>query len=215
MHKHHIGHRDLSLENILLHKGNVRVMDFGMAVRSTTLAGTELRYFRSVGKDYYRACECYVPPAHEVEVTMPANSAPGNLVVMAVNGKHICEVRMPMDGKPGSKCKAEVWGYAACPADIWSVGVCIFAMMVGRPAWEKAHLGDKLFVLATRQGLAKFVQQLRKPELPCAAQQLLDRMLSCLPAKRPTASDCLGCDWFEDLHNAPVPTHSSEVAQNA
>lgn len=59
LHAHRIGHRDISLENILLLRGSLRLMDFGMAVQSHSEDGEELRYYDKVGKDNYRAPECY------------------------------------------------------------------------------------------------------------------------------------------------------------
>merc|ERR1719408_745692 len=60
LHKHQIGHRDISLENVLLKDGVVRLMDYGMAVRTCSSSGVSLRYFCEVGKDFYRAPEVYV-----------------------------------------------------------------------------------------------------------------------------------------------------------
>lgn len=51
LHAHDIGHRDISLENVLLKNGVTRLMDFGMAAQTRRRCGTRLRYFRAVGKD--------------------------------------------------------------------------------------------------------------------------------------------------------------------
>merc|ERR1719162_1607025 len=74
LHRHHIGHRDISLENILLRDGNVRLMDFGMAVCSHSSSRTPLRFFREVGKTFYCAPECYVPTQEVVSLTAPLDS---------------------------------------------------------------------------------------------------------------------------------------------
>merc|ERR1719265_921846 len=71
--KHSIGHRDVSLENVLLKDGDVRLMDFGQAVQSHSSDGTLLRFFTMAGKKAYRAPEAYVP-AHgstRVRVDVP------------------------------------------------------------------------------------------------------------------------------------------------
>lgn len=48
--KHGIGHRDVSLENVLLKDGEVRLMDFGQAVQSHSSDGMPLRFFTTAGK---------------------------------------------------------------------------------------------------------------------------------------------------------------------
>merc|ERR1719281_682320 len=88
LHKHHIGHRDISLENTLLTKsGTSQVMDFGMSVRSHSSSGLALRYFRAAGKPGYRAPECYVPEAEEVtDVVCPADASPGDVRMVRLPG---------------------------------------------------------------------------------------------------------------------------------
>merc|ERR1712060_798434 len=68
LHKLYIGHRDISLQNILLHRGDVRLMDFGQAVQTHSTDGQLLRYFIPAGKDSYRAPECYIPNEFTVHV---------------------------------------------------------------------------------------------------------------------------------------------------
>jgi serine/threonine protein kinase len=73
LHRHSVAHRDISLENVLLKGGDVRLMDFGMAVQSHSASGELLRYFRAVGKDFYRAPNTYIPK--EQTVRLPAAPA--------------------------------------------------------------------------------------------------------------------------------------------
>lgn len=204
LHRHQIGHRDLSLENVLLKDGCVRLMDFGAAVRTSTPAGEPLRYFRGVGKNFYRAPECYVPTTAEAEVTVPAGAGPGDIVVATVNQIHPLEVRLPEDAVEGEKCSAELYGYAVCPADIWSAAICVFMMHTGVPAWGKADLSDGIFAYVRRNTLAALLQAWGKPALPAEAQELIDSMLAAQPSQRPEAAECLEASWFSGLREQQV-----------
>ncbi|ETP30087.1 serine/threonine protein kinase [Phytophthora nicotianae P10297] len=51
LHRHGIAHRDVSLENIMLHRGRCKLGDFGLATRAQRASG------RHVGKKYYMAPE--------------------------------------------------------------------------------------------------------------------------------------------------------------
>eukprot|EP00397_Hematodinium_sp_SG-2012_P001525 GEMP01001528.1.p1 GENE.GEMP01001528.1~~GEMP01001528.1.p1 ORF type:complete len:369 (+),score=56.62 GEMP01001528.1:38-1144(+) len=54
LHRNNVAHRDISLENILLHRdGTLRLMDFGMAVPANS------RAHGRVGKNFYRPPEMY------------------------------------------------------------------------------------------------------------------------------------------------------------
>jgi serine/threonine protein kinase len=63
LHKHRIIHRDISLENILIHEdGSIRICDFGVAKigGGTWLNKDQNRCVRdSVGKDLYMSPQCY------------------------------------------------------------------------------------------------------------------------------------------------------------
>merc|ERR1719401_749639 len=106
-------------------------MDFGMAVRSRGAGGAALRYFRAVGKDFYRAPECYVPASSSVDVLAPEGGKPGDVVSAKALGVNLCEVRLPLDVVPGQRCRAEVWGYEAPRTDVFAAGVCLLIMLVG------------------------------------------------------------------------------------
>lgn len=211
IHRHHIGHRDISLENILLKDGVARLMDFGMAVRSRTASGTALRYFRAVGKDFYRGPECYVPQSMTVDIIAPELAAPEAVIMAAIaGGAFHCEVRLPTKVVPGNPCKADVWGYAAEPADIFSVGVCTFMMLVGSPPWVKATVADGLFSYVHQNGLAALLREWRMPALTPAAMELIVGMTNLDPSCRPTANTCFKCGWLQDMCDQAVVLHSKD-----
>mmetsp|Transcript_35096 Transcript_35096/g.81494 ORF Transcript_35096/g.81494 Transcript_35096/m.81494 type:complete len:464 (-) Transcript_35096:124-1515(-) len=198
LHKHHIGHRDISLENILLKGGDVRLMDFGMSVCSHSSAGVPLRFFRAVGKDSYRAPEMYVPTTAETKVVAPSNCNPG-AVAMARTGKgYLCEVRLPPTATPGQQCMAEVWGYAAQPADVFACGVCLFILAWRSPPWRTAVLSDASFAFIRDHGMQSLLRHWQWPLLSPQVMHLLERALSTDPAQRPSAAACLADPWLAE-----------------
>jgi len=207
LHKHCIAHRDISLENILLKDGSVKLMDFGMSVRSHSASGVPLRFFRAVGKDFYRAPEAYVPTTARVRAQAPESLQPGTVGMVKAGTGHLCEVRFPPDALPGKPCTAEVWGYKAQPADIFACGVCLFVLAWQCPPWGKAVLADAIFAYAHTRGTGGVEALLRhwnRPLLAPETMQLLSQTLHFEPAQRPTAATCLSSSWFDNL--APVST---------
>lgn len=210
LHKHRISHRDISLENILLKDGVVRLMDFGMAVKSHTTSGTPIRFFRAVGKNYYRAPECYVPAVKEVVVTAPAASSPGDIVLAKPSGGYLCEVKLPLEAVPGKPCRAEVWGYAAPNADIFAVSVCLFILLTGNPPFGKAKLADALFSYIYSngdRGIEQLMQSWGKVLPSSDLMTLMVSMMKTEPSKRPSAEECLASPWFQAMADTPVALH--------
>lgn len=214
LHCHRIGHRDISLENVLLKGGLVRLMDYGMAVASHSPSGTALRYYREVGKHFYRAPECYVPAHGEVTVTAPIPSGPGDVIMARVAPNFLCEVRLPADFLPGQACKADVWGYAVTPADVFALGVCMFILAFQCPAWEFAKLSNRFFAHvynSHEKGLESLLKMWGKQQvLSPDAMQMMSEMLRADPAKRPSAADCLSHSWFDNCANRRVPMHADQ-----
>jgi serine/threonine protein kinase len=211
LHRHGIGHRDISLENALLKDGVAKLMDFGMAVRSRSASGTPLRYFLAVGKEFYRPPECYVPTNQTALVLAPAGAKAGDVVQVQVGSANLCEVRLPPDAVPGRTCRAQLWGYAVEPVDVFSCGICFFMLGYQCPAWPKATLSDSYFAYAHRsgRGVASLLQHWGKPLLSPEAMRLLTDMLTVDPAARPSAGECLGYPCFAGLgtsgDGAPAP----------
>lgn len=208
---HSIGHRDISLENILLKDGNIRLMDYGMAVQSYSVSGTPLRYFCAVGKDFYRAPECYVPSGAEASVVVPrVGVSPGDVISVSSAG-FLCEVKLPKDANPGCICKAELWGYRTPPADVFSAGICMFILGAQVPPWHKAVLSDPGFSYVRRQGaggLAALLRSWNKAPFSGDAMQLLTGMLQLESQKRHTVADCLASPWFAPLRDTSIPVHT-------
>jgi serine/threonine protein kinase len=201
LHQHQIGHRDISLENVLLKGGVVRLMDYGMAVRSHSSSGVPLRYYREVGKAFYRSPECYVPTRDEVLIAAPASAQPGDVVFTRVPPSFLCEVRLPQDVTPGASCKAETWGYAVVPADVWAVGICMFILAFQCPAWEHAKLSNRFFAQAynSGEGVASLLKIWGKEHILSAqAMDMLSSMLQAEPTQRPSPADCLNHPWLAE-----------------
>jgi serine/threonine protein kinase len=196
LHRHHIGHRDISLENVLIKDDTVKLMDFGLAVRShSPSSGIPLRFFRPAGKNFYRAPECYVPMAAQVQVTVPTDALPGDVVMLSSGNGYLSEFRLPMDCTPSCLCTADVWGYAVRPADIFSLGMSIFVLYCGFPLWKQALLIDPTFTFVHKlkdRGLAALLRRWQKPFPPHEVMQLFKGMLRTdVPSKRLTAEECL------------------------
>mgnify|MGYP002803399907 FL=1 len=201
LHAHYIGHRDISLENLLLKDGDIRLVDFGNAVQSHSSSGQELRYFLTVGKDTYRAPECIVPHRASVPVMVP-DDASAEDIIMHRESSGLYQVRLPKSAVRGTFCQAEVWGYAAQPADIFSCGVCFFCMSYGNGPWIQAQLTDEFFayVIDHHDGLKDLLRHWGKPLLETEAMDLLLDMIRIDPLRRPAASSCLESNWFRDQH---------------
>eukprot|EP00747_Dinoflagellata_sp_TGD_P165081 gnl/TRDRNA2_/TRDRNA2_185901_c0_seq1.p1 gnl/TRDRNA2_/TRDRNA2_185901_c0~~gnl/TRDRNA2_/TRDRNA2_185901_c0_seq1.p1 ORF type:complete len:676 (+),score=86.49 gnl/TRDRNA2_/TRDRNA2_185901_c0_seq1:83-2110(+) len=209
LHQHGIGHRDVSMENVLLCGGEIRLMDFGQAVQTHSPSGAPLRYFRATGKPYYRPPECYVPQEQTVHVTVPEGSRPGEVAfVRTTKGDYLCEVFLPPGAAPSHQCVAEPWGYTVPPVDIFACGVCLFIMIAKMPPWRQATMSDSHFMWAHRREDATALLRGWKKNISEEAGDLLGSMLSSDPRKRPTVDACLKHLWFAPLRDVRVPVHS-------
>jgi len=212
LHRHNVGHRDVSLENVLLRRGECVLMDFGQAARLRSDDSVTLRYFAEAGKSMYRAPEMYVPRERMISVTRPAGAIPGTIVQVLYEGADTtrrgcwCEVLLPpaeLLDNPYQRCLAEPMGYILAPADIFECGVCILVLATGRAPWLEAKDTDENFFWYSHQGLHKVLQKRAKlsagtpePLVAPEAEKLIARMLELDPLKRPTVEECLASEWL-------------------
>ncbi|CAK0864165.1 unnamed protein product, partial [Prorocentrum cordatum] len=163
LHKHHIGHRDVSLENAVLTKAGVlQIIDFGVSVRSHSFSGVPFRYFRRVGKECYRAPECYVPDVEEVvNVLCPAKALPGDVGMVRLPGDLMVEVRLP-DTVDGLVVEHPLATWRMCADDLsirqrgaqqWVADV--FPLAIDDSFASFAELGLEFSVGAKGKGAAK------------------------------------------------------------
>ncbi|CAE8599184.1 unnamed protein product [Polarella glacialis] len=202
LHRHNVGHRDVSLENVLLRRGRCVLMDFGQAVRLRAVDGTELRYYAEAGKRMYRSPEMYVSRVSPVQVVCPSDGVPGSVVQVAFDRTR-CQVLLPKDAVPGKPCFAEPHGYAAAPADLFACGVCAFILTAGKPPWAAALDSDASFSFIRRHGVVTLLQQWRggargPPSTPPSEEEsLLAQMLRVDPTRRSTVDECLRSSWLD------------------
>jgi len=213
LHRHNLGHRDVSLENVLLRRGSCVLTDFGQAVRLRTEDGKTIRYYAEAGKKMYRSPEMYVPRTDAIQVVCPAESSPGAVTQVSYERTR-CEVLLPADAVPGTPCIAEPYGYAAAPADVFACGVCAFVLAVGKPPWMTAMDTDPSFSFIRRHGVANLLQQWRggargPPTSPSEEESLLAEMLRVDPAKRGTVDECLWSSWLDAVE--PPRTRSQSA----
>merc|ERR1712070_678000 len=211
--KHGIGHRDVSLENVLLRDGEVRLMDFGQAVQSHSSDGTPLRFFTMAGKKAYRAPEVYVPArgSTRARIDVPIAAGFANSLTQTSHGhgiqflklrglQYLCEVKVPDEAKPGSSCDADLMGYTVPPVDVFACGVCLFILCLGFPPWGQAMLSDPHFAHTYRQGdkgIPDTIQRYSKSPLSTNLVQLLVEMMRTDPSRRPTVDECLSNSWIQ------------------
>lgn len=215
LHLYHIGHRDISLENVLLCQGVIRLMDFGQAVRSHSASGHILRYYIAAGKPYYRAPETYIPKQETIQVLVPSGSLPCHPALLQTPDKaFMCHVRLP-DSAPLSRiCSAEPWGYTVQPVDVFACAVCMMIAKTGSPPWREARPNDGHFNWAQANGIGALAKAWQKP-LPPGMDDLLSVMLQVDPQARPTVADCLADDWLATLRETAVATHQEAMLSAA
>lgn len=89
--------------------------------------------------------------------------------------------------------------YDPFKADIWSAGVILYVMLMGRYPYDKDELGNVIIAPVIYGNWHPF-----DPSIPLsgAAQELLTRMLETDPGKRITLQEIMNMPWFK--HGLPV-----------
>lgn len=195
LHQHNIGHRDISLENLLLKGDSLRLMDFGQAVLLNTAEGVPYRYYSQAGKAYYRAPEAYIP-RREMPAEVPQEGwAPGAVVQVRAGG-YFCEVYFEGDVVPGGVGRAEPYGYMVAPCDAFACGVCMFILQTQLPPWRTATLADPLFAYINENNVQSIFQAWRKQELSPAGMDVMSGLMQGLIVNRWGVVNALASPWF-------------------
>eukprot|EP00545_Synedropsis_sp_CCMP1620_P007250 CAMPEP_0119031038 /NCGR_PEP_ID=MMETSP1176-20130426/41337_1 /TAXON_ID=265551 /ORGANISM="Synedropsis recta cf, Strain CCMP1620" /LENGTH=439 /DNA_ID=CAMNT_0006987421 /DNA_START=112 /DNA_END=1428 /DNA_ORIENTATION=- len=159
-----ICHRDMSLENLLVHKSGCLIIDMGMCLRVPTQEATagisESLNNMSLGNgDGTPPCNPYsIEGRKEKRHLLEPQGTCGKWIYMSP------EIH---------KNKDAFDGYAV---DVWAAGVILFLMLTGFPPWERACGTDERFKYMTAGYL---VQMLTEWELGLSsdAMDLLQRMM--------------------------------------
>jgi len=192
LHAANIAHRDISLENILVDDGELRLIDFSQAVpiRDSDVDSTPLRYFVKNGKEHYRAPEAFLPHNGGValQVECPVGSQGGEHAFVRHCGHNI-EVKFPHHAPTRKKCTCIPRGYCAASVDVFACGACFFVMSFLRP--DAVSVGD------TERHVHCCNRQSRQHQpLSENGMNLLSAMLHHDPTKRITIDDALQHSWF-------------------
>ena len=206
LHTQRIAHRDLKLENVLISaSGSCKLADFGLA-------------HEYVGERDLEPC------------AVPGRPSEG------VGGWREREVLYDVCGSK-SYVAPEVLlklGYDGYSADVWSLGICLFAMLTGFFPFTEAVADNAHYASAQKQAatygsltMAVFGMYNTRCSLSSPAIELLDLLLRTSPAQRCSARDALACTLVAEASldgqleptaiqapAAALPSHDSQLLQD-
>jgi len=206
LHTQRIAHRDLKLENVLLSaSSSCKLTDFGLA-------------HEYVGERDFEPCAVPGRPSE------------------SVGGWREREVLYDVCGSK-SYVAPEVLlklGYDGYSADVWSLGICLFAMLTGFFPFTEAVADNAHYASAQKQAatygsltMAVFGMYNTRCSLSSPAIELLDLLLRTSPAQRCSARDALACTLVAEASldgqleptaiqapAAALPSHDSQLLQD-
>lgn len=191
-----ICHRDMSLENLLVHQNGCLVIDLGMCLRVPFFS------LQCNGDD-------------KLSDTM-------NRMSLAVQN---CDLESILQRKrvlvtPQGTCGKWIYmspeiynnneAFDGFAIDMWAAGVILFLMLTGFPPWERACATDDRFKYMTA---GYMVQMLTEWELGLSsdAMDLLQRMLWLDPKDRLSLEQVRAHPWMANAATAAIPLNHSTL----
>ncbi|KAL7534330.1 hypothetical protein ACHAWF_004801 [Thalassiosira exigua] len=170
-------HRDMSPENLMVHGGNLYVIDFGMSLR--------IPYDDNDEGDY------------DVDEDMLGGTRPRGRRRRERSGRSLILPQSPC-GKwyylsPEVLLSEEPFDGPA--VDLWAAGVILYVMLVGTPPWEEPREDDENFRLMSSGHVRQMMKE-RRAGLSEDATDLLQRMFWRDPADRLSLEQVLAHPWI-------------------
>jgi serine/threonine protein kinase len=200
-----ICHRDISLENLLVHESGALIIDLGMVLRIPLLSDMEMSTPPGLTKSMQ---------SMTVNGDMPAGARASGVETAPVGNGSGVTARQQQRYliRPQGTCGKWIYmspeiyrnkepfdGFAV---DMWAAGVIMFLMLTGFPPWERASPTDERFKYMTAGYL---VQMLTEWELGLSsdAMDLLQRMLFLDPKDRLSLDQVRAHPWMVNGKSEP------------
>jgi serine/threonine protein kinase len=190
-----ICHRDMSLENLLVHQNGALIIDMGMCLRIPYPSQSNTTSIQEVDDSFTNI------NLDAAEIMINGNDVVRDDVIFPWNGKTTPRQLITPQGTCGKwiYMSPEIYkndepfdGFAV---DMWAAGVILFLMLTGFPPWERACMTDDRFKYMTAGYL---VQMLTEWEvgLSSDAMDLLQRMLFLDPRDRLSLDQVKAHPWM-------------------
>jgi len=227
-----ICHRDMSLENLLVHESGALIIDMGMCLRLPIVADDETTNnmanndHRQITASMQSMTMNGMPTGTQQPSTAAVSSSSTTTTSNTLKSSFPNDSEFVSDARskrrflvrPQGTCGKWIYmapeiyknnepfdGYAV---DMWAAGVILFLMLTGFPPWERACQTDERFKYMTAGYL---VQMLTEWELGLSpdAMDLLQRMLFLDPKDRLSLEQVKAHPW---MSNGPVQAPPSVSA---
>jgi len=182
-----ICHRDLSLENILVHQDKCLIIDMGMCLRVPKGDGDNVDEL----EDVREATEYHHDNHNEKQHSHSYWKKRKNKKRFLLKPQGVCGKIKYMSPEIRQN-KVPFDGYAI---DLWAVGVILFMMCTGYDPWEIPCDSDRRFYYFTRGHLADIIAQWGI-KLSDELLDLLQWMMMVNPRERPCLSQVRAHPWM-------------------